>query len=296
MVQGGDFEIWGLDDKAMGPRAIKAYPYSFVVPMREEAGNVPKTLTRLGRFLRAARLNAEVITIDDGSEDGTADACVRWKSYFENLSVIRHATRQGRGASARTGVLLSTGQVVIVLDPRGDTAPEDALELLHAIKRGADFAIASRRVPGAGLHGSASFLDRASETAFTMITKFMVPVGVEDCGTELLAMCRRPAREVIQRSTITGDAFAHEWLALAERLGHRVSEVPVTCLGENAADGRRRPNELAMLRDVWKLRRRLGKEELPKAQTAYALLRQTSFTRLDRNSLMGTRSSHVEHV
>jgi hypothetical protein len=89
---------------------------------------------------------------------------------------------------------------------------------------------------------------------------------------------------------VPGEAFAHEWLALAGRLGFQVAEVPVRVLADSDGEGKARPNELVMLRDLWKLRQRLGRDEAPKAAAVHQLLHETGFVRLDRRKLLDSAS------
>jgi glycosyltransferase involved in cell wall biosynthesis len=253
-----------------------------IVPVREEASKVGGLMTRLGRFLRSARWQAEVIVVDDGSEDGTGEAATRWTKFFESLTVVRHGRPQGPGTAARTGALLASGEHLVVVDSRGTL-------LLDYLEDGADVAIASRRVPGAEIKAGTSFLDRASETTFTALSKLLVPVGVRDASAELKAFRREAGRRIAQRARVCGEAFGYEWLALANRLGLQVVEVPVSALDEISDSRRRRPNELTMLRDVWRLRRRLNQEHAPQAKAAHELLHETRYRRLDRKVLSGGR-------
>lgn len=285
-----------MQHRARGPRheAAGANPnfhVSFVVPVHEQAQVMGRALTRLARFLRGTGWLAEVLVVDDGSEDGTAEAAARWHSYFDHHFVLRHAVHKGRGIAVRTGVLLSRGRYVVVFDPEGDTPLEDALELVAEVERGADVAIASRYVPGAEVPVPGRFLERASETTFTALSRLLVPIGSRDTNCDLIAVRRNAGRQIGQRARVCGEAWGYEWLALATRMGLHLAEVPVSALEDEEGERRGRPNELAMLREVFGLRRRLGHELGPIPKTAHDLLNETGFKRIDRTVLIGNRDA-----
>ena len=268
--------------------AAPEFHVSLVLPVQGEASRLGKIFTRLVKLIRSTAWTTEVIVVDDASEDGSGEAAARWKAYFDELGVVRHANRRGRGVAARTGALLARGRYVVVVDTRSETAIEDAVGLVDCLVRGSDVAVASRHVTGAPTPAPRSFLERASETTFLALSKLMVPVGVRDSCAELIAFRRNALRNIAQRARVEGEAFGHEWLALAGRLGFQVLELPASLAPIEGSEGRTRLNEIAMLRELWKLRQRLNRDEAPQASAAHQLLHETGFVRIDRRKLLST--------
>ena len=266
----------------------EGFQVSLVVPVRREVQRVGAVMTRIGRFLQSVPWRCEVVVLDDGSDDGTAEAAARWTQYIDTLVVARHGASRGRGAAARTGVLLARGSVVVLVDPRLEVPLQDTVVLVEHLQSGADVAVASRRLPGAEMGEQSSFLDRASQTTFTALSRLMVPLEVRDTACELIAFRRPAARRIAQRSTVQGDAFGFEWLVLSTRLGLQVIELPASWLDEPTGQ-RPRPNELTMLRDLWRIRRNLGDGGYEKPRAAQELLHQTRFVKAERKGLLAGR-------
>jgi hypothetical protein len=77
-----------------------------------------------------------------------------------------------------------------------------------------------------------------------------------------------------------------------------VTEVPVCVVPDRDGDGegKPKPNELTMLRDLWRLRQRLGRDEAPRAAAAHQLLHETGFVRLDRRKLLEGGGAEIEEA
>ncbi|SRR5579875_137579 len=97
---------------------------SIVIPVRNEAANIGP----LVREIRAAldgRVDYEVVVVDDGSSDGTADVLRRLKTEFPRLRLLRHVRRAGQSAAIRTGVKAARSPWIATLDGDGQNDPAD---------------------------------------------------------------------------------------------------------------------------------------------------------------------------
>jgi glycosyltransferase involved in cell wall biosynthesis len=102
---------------------------SVVIPVRDEASQLPRTIRALLTALDGSGFDAEVVVVDDGSSDGSADAARRAVDGRVPLSVIRRAG-EGRFEARRAGLEAATGELGLLLDARVRVDP-DALRFVH---------------------------------------------------------------------------------------------------------------------------------------------------------------------
>jgi glycosyltransferase involved in cell wall biosynthesis len=113
---------------------------SVVIPAKNEARNLPHVLPALPEGLD------QVILVDGGSTDGTADVA---RELVPGITVIGQ-TRKGKGNALACGFAAATGDFIVMLDADGSTDPAEIPRFVDALKHGADFAKGSRFMPGAG--------------------------------------------------------------------------------------------------------------------------------------------------
>ena len=121
-------------------RNLKSPRVSVVIPTRNEAENLPVVMARLpdGLF--------EVLVVDGGSTDGTADVALDLR---DDVRVV-HQTGQGKGNALSTGLAAARGDILVTLDADGSADPAEIPRFVSALVAGADVAKGSRFVPGGG--------------------------------------------------------------------------------------------------------------------------------------------------
>jgi dolichol-phosphate mannosyltransferase len=110
---------------------------SIVVPVRNEAGNVSPLIAEIAAALDG-RWSHEIIYVNDGSTDATADRVAAEMQTRKNLRHIRHAVSGGQSAAVRTGVRYARGRIVATLDGDGQNNPAFLVDLIEALERGGD--------------------------------------------------------------------------------------------------------------------------------------------------------------
>jgi glycosyltransferase involved in cell wall biosynthesis len=114
-----------------------AVAVSIVVPVRNEAENISPLVTEIAAALDG-RWNYEIIYVNDGSTDATANRLAAVMKQRGNLRAIRHAISAGQSAAVRSGVRAARGAIVATLDGDGQNNPAFLPDLISAIEHGGE--------------------------------------------------------------------------------------------------------------------------------------------------------------
>jgi dolichol-phosphate mannosyltransferase len=128
------------------PYTTATFP-SVVVPTYNEAGSLPRLVERLAAAL--AGREWELIVVDDGSPDGTADLAASF-APARPVRVVRRPGKAGLASAVVAGFAAANGDVLVVMDADLSHPPEVVPALLAALEEGADLAVGSRYVKGGG--------------------------------------------------------------------------------------------------------------------------------------------------
>ena len=199
---------------------------SVVVPAYNEAARLGPSLERMVEYLDAEFSDYQIIVVDDGSIDGTAQLATELAGDTASIQVIELGRNRGKGAAVRTGMLAATGQQILFSDADLATPIEELAKLRQALADGHDIAIASRAAPGADIqvrqHPARELMGRT----FNLMVRLAAVgnIGDTQCGFKLFS--RAAAHDLFGRAQIDGFAFDVEILWLA-RGRYQVAEVPV---------------------------------------------------------------------
>lgn len=197
---------------------------TILVPAYNESRRIGSTIERLLAW-GSQHLDAfEVLVVDDGSTDGTAQ--VIRERFGDTVRLVQHAQRSGKGAAIRTGVREARMPWVLFADA-DLSIPIEEFEKLWVQTTQAEIVIGSKRAPGGELRYPPlrKFLGGIGQS---LIALFVVS-GFHDtqCGFKLYRA--DAARELTSSQKINGFGFDFELLFLAKRLGWNVCEVAVRC-------------------------------------------------------------------
>jgi dolichyl-phosphate beta-glucosyltransferase len=202
---------------------------SVVIPALNESVRLPPTLRAIADYVdgHPAWLPAEVVIVDDGSNDGT-DAAARDVEIPPSVELVllSHPTNRGKGAAVRTGFAAARGDWLLLSDADLATPIEDIDVVRRAAGR-ARVAFGSRAVDRRLIEvHQPRYRDLMGRT-FNLAVRTLLLPGVYDtqCGFKLFPGDLGRALAAVQ--TIDGFAYDVELLVLARRWGYELSEVPV---------------------------------------------------------------------
>ena len=233
---------------------------TIVVPAYNEAKRLPGTLASIASYFGENLRHIEIIVVDDGSQDDTAEIAVQ----YPGTCVLR-CDHRGKGFAVRAGALAARGTYVLICD--ADLAvPIAAWECLRAeLDRGQDIAIGSREGLGARRQGE-PWYRRFMGRTFNVLVCVIALRGIQDTQCGFKALRRSVAVDLFQRMRLYGGdapllrsaavtAYDVELLFLAQYFGYSIAEVPVEWrYGEETRVHPLR-DSIRNLRDLLRLRR-----------------------------------------
>jgi dolichyl-phosphate beta-glucosyltransferase len=190
--------------------------------------------------------------VDDGSEDATAAIVDEFTREHTFVGLIRNA-HGGKGAAVKAGVTHAQGQYLVISDTDLSVPIDELVKFLPPILGGYDVAIASREIQGAQRIGEPHYRHLMGRVYNLLVRSVAVP-GIQDTQCGFKAFRREVARQVFPRQTIEGWGFDVEVLFIAQRLGYRIVEVPVTWYYGRESKIRPLHDTLGMVRDLWQVR------------------------------------------
>ena len=240
--------------RATDVREMQYPTYSIVIPAFNESTRIPATLREVVDCIRARGWSAEVIVVDDGSRDSTAEVVRSFAAQAPEVRLVQNPGNRGKGYSVRSGMLQALGEVVMFSDADLSAPIEEAERLFSAIADGADIAIGSR------------WLDRSRQTihqpiyrqffgrCFNGVTRGVMGLHFADTQCGFKAFTRAAAQTEFQLQTIERWGFDPEILFIALKRGYHVKEVSVTwghderTLMSYLKDGMRMLEDIAIVR------------------------------------------------
>lgn len=200
---------------------------SIVMPAYNEARRINRTLDRLRDYFARAAARCELIVVDDGSRDGTAEIVRQFVSEPLTVRLLVNPANRGKGYSVRQGMLAATGEILLMCDADLSAPIEELDKLLRWLDRGYDVAIGSRDLPDSRLDPPQPLARRLMAWTFRAIRRRLLLPGLKDTQCGFKCFRRDVARRIFSRQTVDGWLFDCEVLGIAERLGYRIREVGV---------------------------------------------------------------------
>lgn len=207
-------------------------PTLVVLPTYDEAENIEVVLGLVRRHVP----DADVLVVDDGSPDGTADIAEKWGAEHGGVTVLRRPGKAGLGSAYRTGFAkgLEAGYDVLVeMDSDLQHDPAALPLLIHAVEGGAWLAIGSRYVPG----GAVPIWKRSRRMISqggNLYASIVLGLPVKDATAGFRAYAAEALRALdLDAITADGYGFQVEMAYSVHRLGGPIAEVPIT-FGERA--------------------------------------------------------------
>lgn len=190
---------------------------------------MPSTLDAVVAYLRLRSLPfAEVLVVDDGSSDGTANVVREYGRAHPCVKLISNPGNRGKGYAVRHGMLEAKGDWILYTDADLSTPIEESEKLLASAEReGADICIGSRAIDRTLIQVHQAAFREYSGRIFNLLMRTVTGLPFLDtqCGFKLYSA--GAARIVFSRQQLDGFSFDVEDLVIAKRHRLKTIEVPV---------------------------------------------------------------------
>ncbi|MGA8488958.1 MAG: dolichyl-phosphate beta-glucosyltransferase [Terriglobales bacterium] len=201
--------------------------YSIILPAYNESARIAATLDKILAHATERGWNVEVIVVNDGSSDCTADILSEYARKHAVLRMLENPGNRGKGFSVRNGMLHAKGDVLLFSDADLSSPIEEADKLFTAIVNGADIAIGSRWVDRRLQIRRQPLHRRFFGRIFNLALRVVLGLHFKDTQCGFKAFTRRSAQAIFPQQKIERWGFDPELLYLARKFGLTVSEVPV---------------------------------------------------------------------
>lgn len=198
---------------------------SIIIPAFNEEHRLPRALEQVFAFLNEQNYSAEVLIVENGSNDQTFELAQKFAVQYQNLHVFQEKVR-GKGNAVRRGMLEAQGKYRFLCDADLSMPIAEITKFLPPALNDTDIAIASREVEGAVRYDEPQYRHLTGRI-FNNLIRLLVLPDLQDTQCGFKCFRAEVAEEVFRYQTLTGWSFDVEILYIAQRKGYLIREIPI---------------------------------------------------------------------
>src|ERR1700692_4844869 len=201
--------------------------YSIVIPAYNEGQRLAPSLEKVLAYVHQQGWGAEVIVVNDGSRDNTAEIVREFAAKDPLLRLVENPGNRGKGYAVKNGMLNARGEIIVFSDADLSSPIEEMPKLLEAISAGADIAIGSRWLRSELQIHRQSLHRQLFGRVFNGLNRVVLGLKFRDTQCGFKAFTRQASHMILPLQQIERCGFDPESLFLARKCGLRVDEVAV---------------------------------------------------------------------
>jgi glycosyltransferase involved in cell wall biosynthesis len=214
--------------------------YSIILPAFNESARIGPGIEKALDFVREQGWSVEIVVVNDGSRDDTADIVKRLMVNAPELRLLDNPGNRGKGYSVRNGMLNARGDILLFSDADFSSPIYEAVKLIDAINQGAEVAFGSRWLLAETQTKRQSWLRQFVGRAYNLVMRVALGLPYKDTQCGFKAFTKKAAEVIFTRQQIEGWGFDPEILFIARKFGLAMQEVAV----EWANDDRSKVNPI----------------------------------------------------
>jgi len=200
---------------------------SIIIPAYKEEKRIGQTLSLIGSYLSKQDYEYEIVVVNDGSPDKTAEVVRSHQNTVKHLKLIDNNKNHGKGWVVRRGMMTAEGDFRLFTDADNSTSIEQ-VEQFFPYMQEYDIVIGSIEVAGAKVNEHAQWYRRALGHFSKYIIRIIAGLwSIHDTQRGFKLFKAKAAQDIFSRAKIDRFGFDIETLALAKKLGYKVKELPV---------------------------------------------------------------------
>ena len=226
---------------------------SIIIPAYNEEERLPNTLEQVFEFLKEQEYLAEVLVVENGSQDKTYQIAQTYAQQYPHLHVLQE-TSPGKGQAVKRGMLAARGQYRFMCDADLSMPIAEINAFIPPALLDFDIAIASREAPGSVRYNEPQYRHWGGRAINLMIRLLALP-GLHDTQCGFKCFHGAVADDIFAYQTLSGWSFDIELLYMARRRGYRIREIPISWYFNAATKLNPLKDALQMALDIWSIRK-----------------------------------------
>lgn len=238
---------------------------SVIIPMYNESSIIDSSVRQFNDYLSSNFDDYELIFSNDGSKDGCGQTVAAYSEKDPRIKLVGYEKNRGKGCAVRTGILASSGDIVVFTDcdiAFGVDAVGRAVE--HILSDpDEDMVVGSRNLSKDG-YESYTFIRKLASKTFIKILGILGGFRLSDSQCGIKGFRGEAARNIFALCETDGFAFDFEMIMVAQKLGYKIGEMPVKIVNHRESKVHLFSDSFKMLRDVIKIKKRVKVKRIQK--------------------------------
>lgn len=203
---------------------------SIILPTYNEKENLPLIIWLIFKHLNRSDIEFDIIIIEDGSPDGTLKVAQTLQNIYgtDKIVILNRGKKLGLGTAYKAGLELATGDYIVLMDADLSHHPKFIPEFIEKAKQNDYDIVTGTRYDGTGGVYGWDMKRKIISCGANTLTQLALGPSVTDLTGSFRLYKKSVLRKLMGLSRSKGYAFQMEIIVLAEQLGYKIAEVPIS--------------------------------------------------------------------